>query len=149
MKLKTMLQFVAGLFSLMSGVAGAAGTVNVNGAGVAVGGYDVVAYFTAGAAVAGKADFAAKHEGATYHFSSAANRDLFRADPAKYVPQYGGYCAYGAAGGYKAPVDVNAWKIVEGKLYLNYDASVQSRWLKDTESYIRKADANWVAIRDK
>ena len=82
-------------------------------------------------------------------FASAASRDAFRAAPAKYAPQYGGYCAYGMASGYKAPIEPDAWTIVEGKLYLNYNLSVRSRWSADIPGYIGKADANWPTVRSK
>ena len=97
----------------------------------------------------GKPEFTARHEGATYRFGSAANRDDFLAGPAKYAPQYGGYCAYGMASGYKAPIEPDAWTIVDGKLYLNYNQSVRDRWSSDIPGFIRKADANWPSVRSK
>ena len=122
---------------------------NVDASGLALKGYDPVAYFTEHKPVAGKTEFTARHEGATYRFASAANRDAFAAAPGKYAPQYGGWCAYGLASGYKAPVEPDAWTVREGKLYLNYNQSVRSRWSSDIPGYVKKADANWPAVRSK
>jgi len=122
---------------------------NVDSSGLALQGYDPVAYFTDKQPVRGKAEFTAQHEGATYRFASAANRDAFAAAPAKYAPQYGGYCAFGLASGYKAPIEPDAWTVVDGKLYLNYNRSVRSRWSTDIPGFIRKADANWPTVRSK
>jgi YHS domain-containing protein len=122
---------------------------NVDSSGLALKGYDPVAYFADGKPVRGKPEFSASHEGATYRFASAANRNAFLSAPARYAPQYGGYCAYGMASGYKAPIEPDAWTIVEGKLYLNYNQSVRSRWSADIPGYIRKAEANWPTVRSK
>jgi YHS domain-containing protein len=122
---------------------------NVDSSGLALKGYDPVAYFSEGKPVPGKPEFTARHEGATYRFASAANRDAFAAAPGKYAPQYGGYCAFGMASGYKAPIEPDAWTIVEGKLYLNYNQSVRSRWSADIPGFIRKAEANWPSVRSK
>jgi YHS domain-containing protein len=122
---------------------------NVDPSGLALKGYDPVAYFADGKPVRGKPEFTASHEGATYRFASAASRDAFRAAPAKYAPQYGGYCAFGMASGYKAPIEPEAWTIVEGRLYLNYNLPVRSRWSADIPGFIRKADANWPTVRSK
>ena len=122
---------------------------NVDSSGLALQGYDPVAYFTDKQPVRGRAEFTAQHEGATYRFASAANRDAFTAAPAKYAPQYGGYCAFGLASGYKAPIEPDAWTVVDGKLYLNYNRSVRSRWSTDIPGFIRKADANWPTVRSK
>lgn len=122
---------------------------NVDSSGLALQGYDPVAYFTEQKPVPGKAEFVARHDGATYRFASAANRDAFIAAPAKYAPQYGGWCAYGVAGGYKAPVDPEAWTVADGKLYLNYNRVVRWRWASDIPGYVRKADAQWPAIQKK
>ena len=93
--------------------------INVDAKGVGLKGHDPVAYFTAGAPTAGKAEFNAAHAGVTFLFASAANRDAFKADPAKYAPQYGGFCAMGVALERKLDGDPNAWRVVDGKLYLN------------------------------
>ena len=122
---------------------------NVDASGLGLQGYDPVAYFAEQKAVRGRPQFSAAHEGATYHFFSAANRDAFVAAPAKYAPQYGGYCAFGMASGYKAPVDPDAWTIVDGKLYLNYNRSIRSRWAADVPGHVQKADQHWPVLRAK
>jgi YHS domain-containing protein len=122
---------------------------NVDASGLALKGYDPVAYFTEGRPMQGKAEFSTRHDGVTYRFSSAANRDAFAAAPEKYAPQYGGYCAFGVASGYKAPIEPDAWTVVDGKLYLNYNRSVRSQWSSDVPGYVRKADANWPTVRAK
>lgn len=116
--------------------------VNAEG-GIAVRGTDVVAYFTEGRPVAGRAEFTHAWQGATWRFASAANRGRFAADPARYAPAYGGFCAYAVSEGYTAPIDPAAWKIVEGRLFLNYDRSVQRRWERDIPGRIARGDANW------
>ena len=116
--------------------------------GYAVHGYDVVAYFTQGRPVEGKSDFTAQYDGATYRFASAASRDTFIADPAAYAPQYGGYCAFGTAMGRKFDGDPTAWAIVDGKLYLNLNADIQTRWREDIPGFIRGAENNWPIIRE-
>jgi len=113
--------------------------------GVAAGGYDVVAYF-AGKPVEGSKEFTSEHSGATYRFASAANRDAFAANPARYAPQYGGYCAWAVAKGYTAKGDPEAWSVEGGKLYLNYSKSVRSDWLKDVAGNVVKGDSNWPKV---
>jgi YHS domain-containing protein len=123
--------------------------VNANWSGVAVKGYDVVAYFVAGSPVRGDKAFEHRHEGVTYRFASAANRDAFVKDPLKYLPQYGGYCAYAVSRNYTADIDPTAWRIVGGKLYLNYNAGAQAKWAEDVPGNINKGDANWPALSRK
>jgi YHS domain-containing protein len=117
--------------------------------GVALGGYDVVAYFKDSKPVQGRTEFSAQWKGATWHFASAANRDAFKADPAKYAPQYGGYCAFGASQGYAVKTEPDAWKIVDGKLYLNYNTQVRTRWEQDIPGFTKAADKNWPEILKK
>jgi hypothetical protein len=114
--------------------------------GIAVDGTDVVAYFTEGAPVAGDPAITHDHMGATWRFSSAANRDAFIADPAAYAPQYGGYCAYAVSQGYTASTVPEAWSIVDDKLYLNYSTGVKRRWESDIPGHIAAADANWPTV---
>jgi YHS domain-containing protein len=114
--------------------------------GVAVGGYDPVAYFTEGKAVNGTKEITLEHEGPTWRFASEANRDAFKADPARYAPQYGGYCAYAVANGYTAKGDPEAWTVHDGKLYLNFDKTVRTLWEKDKAGYIAKGDNNWPGV---
>ena len=117
--------------------------VNKSSAGVAIKGYDPVAYFEDRKPVKGDAAYAYQWMGATWRFSSAAHREAFMKDPDRYAPQYGGFCAYGVSEGHTAPVDPEAWSIVGGKLYLNHDKKVREDWRKDTDGRIRKADQNW------
>ena len=112
---------------------------------VAINGYDPVSYFD-GKPTPGKAEFAATHQGAEWHFASPANRDRFRADPARFTPQYGGYCAYGVSQGYAVKTEPDAWTVVDGKLYLNYDKGVQSKWEKDIPGYVATADGKWPKV---
>lgn len=116
---------------------------------IAISGYDTVAYFTQNKAVTGSSEYTATHKNAIYKFSSAKHRDLFRANPEKYVPQFGGFCAFGVSMEKKFDVDPEAFKIVENKLYLNLDKSVQKQWLKDVPGFITSADSNWFDIKDK
>ena len=114
--------------------------------GIAIKGADPVAYFTQGQYVPGSSTYTYDWKGATWQFSSAANRDLFAASPAEYAPQYGGYCAWAVSQGYTAPVDPTAWSIVDGKLYLNFNADVQQRWERDIPGHIASANQNWPAV---
>ena len=115
----------------------------------AIRGYDVVAYFNDGKAVKGDKTITREWNGAQWNFSSKANLDSFSANPEKYAPQYGGYCAYGTADGHKAPTDPNAWTILDGKLYFNYNKQVQEMWKKKQPEFIKKADTNWPKIKDQ
>ena len=119
------------------------------GPGIAVHGYDPVAYFTEQRPVQGSAEHQVVHENATYRFSSAENLERFKSDPAKYVPAYGGYCAYGVSVGAKFDGDPRYWKIVDGKLYLNLNKKIQDAWNKDVPGHISKADKTWKKIKDK
>ena len=114
--------------------------------GLAVKGYDTVAYQQQGKAVKGNPAFAAQHDGANYLFTSAANRDAFTADPERYAPQFGGYCAWAVGHGYTADIDPEAWHVADGKLYLNYNKSVQGMWLKDKAKWIGEAVRNWPGL---
>ena len=113
---------------------------------LAVGGYDPVAYFKVGRPVQGAAQFSTEYKGATWRFASKENLDAFRANPVAFAPQYGGYCSWAVAQGYTASGDPQVWKIVNGKLYLNYDTSVQAKWEKDIPGFISKADRNWPSV---
>ncbi len=117
--------------------------------GVAVGGYDPVSYFTAGKPISGNQDITLEHKGAVWRFSSEQNRDAFEADPAKYAPQYGGYCAWAVSQGYTAKGDPNAWAVVNGRLYLNYDKKVQATWNRNAADNVSKADQKWPTVLKK
>ncbi|MEO0937750.1 MAG: YHS domain-containing (seleno)protein [Pseudomonadota bacterium] len=114
--------------------------------GIAIDGTDPLSYFNEGAPIAGSADITHDWMGATWRFTSAANRDAFAADPAAYAPQYGGYCAYAVSEGYTASTIPEAWKIVDGKLYLNFNRRIQRRWERDIPGRIAAADANWPGV---
>lgn len=117
-------------------------------AGKAIQGYDPVAYFTDSKPVKGDSTIWYSYEGATWQFASKDHLDKFKANPAAYAPQYGGYCAFGTSKGYKASTQPDAWTIVDGKLYLNYNTNVRIEWAKDQAAYIQKADANWLQIKN-
>lgn len=114
----------------------------------AIRGYDPVAYFTESKPVKGNPDFSYVYKDATWLFSSAANRDAFMAAPDKYMPQYGGYCAYGTSQGHKAPTEPEAWTIVDGKLYLNYNPKVKTKWSENQAKNIQAADQQWPKLKD-
>jgi hypothetical protein len=114
--------------------------------GRAIRGFDPVAYFTQGRPVPGSPDITLDWNGAQWRFASAENRDVFRADPAAYAPQYGGWCAWAMAQGSTASVDPEAWDIIGGKLYLNYSRDVQSRWRKDIPGFVAKADTLYPGV---
>lgn len=111
--------------------------------GVAIDGFDPVAYFTDGRPVEGRKEFAHDWGGATWRFASAGHRDLFAAAPEKYAPQYGGYCAWAVSNNYTADTDPQAWSIVDGRLFLNYSLEVRSKWEQDVPGNIARADRNW------
>ena len=114
--------------------------------GIAIRGADAVAYFTEASYVAGSSNYTYEWGGATWQFSSAENRDLFATNPEQYAPQYGGFCAWAVSQGYTAAVDPTAWAIVDGKLYLNFDARIQNRWQQDIPGNIAKANQNWPGV---
>ncbi|WP_299772591.1 YHS domain-containing (seleno)protein [uncultured Pseudoteredinibacter sp.] len=115
----------------------------------AVQGYDVVSYHTAKRPIRGNGNFVATHNGATYQFSSKANLASFKSNPEKYVPAYGGYCAFGVSVGKKFIGDPEVWRVVNGKLYLNLDTGIQDEWFKDVPGRIKSADTQWKTIKDK
>jgi YHS domain-containing protein len=135
--------------TLAAGSAWAAEPVNTNGSPLALGGYDVVAYFTEGKPVAGQAAHEAHWNGARWRFASAEHRERFLREPERFAPRYGGYCAYAVSRGYTAPVAPEAWRIVDGKLYLNYSKDVQTLWEREIPANIKKADTNWPAVLAK
>lgn len=115
--------------------------------GKAIRGYDPVAYFTEKKAIKGNDSLVYGWNNASWYFSSRNNLELFKAEPEKYTPQYGGYCAYGLSNGYKAPTDADAWTIDNGKLYLNYSLEVRRLWDKERKQRIEKADKNWPEVQ--
>lgn len=142
-------------FALLASTAAFAGDQYIDGTGFAVSGYDVVAYWdldqapvgaSQPAAVPGRADITAEYNGATFAFSSEENRDKFNADPAKFVPQYDGHCAYGVAKGGKVPGNPNLWRIIDDKLYLNITKNVVSFWEEDIPGNLELSEGNWVSL---
>jgi len=123
--------------------------VNATTDGIAIKGYDPVAYFTQNRPVHGSAEFEYLWNGAKWRFGSQEDRDLFKSDPEKYAPKYGGYCAYAVSQGKTADIEPDAWTVLEGKLYLNLNKDVQRLWEKDMRGYIKKADENWPRMLGK
>lgn len=117
--------------------------VNKTPDGLAIKGYDPVAYVTQGKPIPGLAGEEFVWKGARWRFASAEHRAMFRLDPEKYAPQYGGYCAYAVSQGKTADIDPTAWTIVNNKLYLNLNKDVQDLWERDRDAHIRNADENW------
>ena len=116
--------------------------------GVAIKGYDTVAYFTDGLAIKGKSEYSYNWNDASWHFSKPENRDLFAANPERYAPQFRGHCAYGLAKGKLVAADPEEWTIVDGKLYMNYNRSFRDSWRQDKTAMIKKAEANWAEIHN-
>lgn len=116
---------------------------------IAVSGYDVTSYFAGeGVPVKGSEEFSVQYGDAVYQFASAENKAEFVADPAAFVPQYGGHCAWAMSNGRLAPGDPTLYKIEDGKLYLNFNKDVQTNWLKDIPGYLEKSEAAWPTIAD-
>lgn len=114
--------------------------------GVAVKGYDVLAYFEDSRAVKGSPQFRYEWMGAEWQFVSRDRRDRFASAPEKYAPQYGGYCAWAVGHNYTADIDPEAWRIIDGKLYLNYSRGVQAKWDAERTRLIQEADRNWAGL---
>ena len=125
---------------------GRSGLFGYEPSGSAIRGYDAVAYFTRGEPVEGSEEFATEWQGATWQFASREHLELFEADPERYAPQYGGYCAYGVAQGYLVKIEPDSWTIVDGKLYLNYDDEVQAQWEEDVPGFVAEADAKFEGL---
>lgn len=118
--------------------------------GLAIRGYDPVAYFTQGKPILGDPAFEVEHEGVRWRFANAEHARAFEAEPARYMPRFGGYCAWAvAAKGEAYPVDPMAWKIVDGALYLNFNADIQAAWEKDIPGFIREGRENWPQVRQR
>ncbi len=121
----------------------AVNAVNATEQGIAIRGYDSVAYFTDGKPMPGLPEHTVEWRGARWQFASAEHRDLFAGEPERYAPQFGGYCAWAAANDYVYVADPDVWYVHEGKLYLNYNLAVQQKWSADRPGNIRRAEANW------
>jgi YHS domain-containing protein len=140
---------VATMFLFVRPAAAAVDPINKNFFGTALKGYDAVAYFKEGRPVKGKDEFRHDWMGAKWYFASAASRDEFAKNPEKYAPQFGGYCAWAVGNGYTASIDPEAWKIVDGRLYLNYSKDVQKKWEQDIPGWIKKGNENWPRLIKK
>lgn len=115
--------------------------------GIALRGYDPVSYFTVGKPELGSPEYSHVHEGSKFLFASEENRKLFAADPDKYAPQFGGYCAFGTSRGYKVSTSHDAFAVVNGKLYLNYNTEVTKIWSQDIPGNIAIAEEKWPEVR--
>lgn len=139
-----------GLLAAQTSDAAAKPRINTIGLrGVAIKGYDPVAYFTKRAPTRGSKKYTLKHAGAKWRFASAENKAAFAANPRKYTPAYGGYCAYGVSQGNLVKIEPNAWAIKGGRLYLNYNRSIQRQWAKKPASYIAQANKKWPRLLAK
>ena len=114
---------------------------------IAIDGSDAVAYFDNAGPVVGDPSITHAWNGATWQFATTANRDAFAADPERWAPQYGGYCAYALANGYVAPTMPDAWTLHDGKLYLNFNLNVRNLWNQDRAANIARGDSNWPSVR--
>ena len=149
-RLRTPASLIYLLVLAAAGAAGAEDPVYTGRFGnVAIKGYDPVAYFLDKEPVKGSADHSFEWKGAEWRFKSADNRERFAADPERWAPQYGGYCAWAVSQGYTAATDPEAWTVVGDRLFLNYNKKIRARWLEDRDGNITKADANWPAVLDK
>lgn len=137
------------LLTALSTLASAKELQNLDRNGVAIQGYDPVAFFTDNRPVKGNAQFQSEDRGARYYFASSEHKAAFDKEPAKYEPQFGGYCAYGASQGHKAPVKIEAWQIVNGRLLMQYDLGVKDNFNKDQQNNLSKADRNWPGLVEK
>lgn len=156
--MRTLLSILAVAFALFASTAAFADSneINLKKPGLfggtykqALNGYDSTSYFAASGPVKGKKDFALEYKGTTWLFASAENLAKFEADPSKYAPQYGNYCAYALGNGYLAAGDPEVWEIVDGKLYLNYNRDVQKKWQADQAPLIDSANGHWPTILKK
>ncbi|MEO5911070.1 MAG: YHS domain-containing (seleno)protein [Pelobium sp.] len=147
--MKTTFLFLAFTVGLSTSLSAQDKTIFQNKEGAAIKGYDVVAYFKENKAVKGNDQFTYEWKDAKWYFANKENLKTFRANPEKFAPQYGGYCAYGYSKGYAAPTIPEAFAVIDGKLYLNYNEQVQQIWKKDIPGYIIKADANYKAEKMK
>ncbi|MBE1527122.1 hypothetical protein GGC65_001578 [Sphingopyxis sp. OAS728] len=123
--------------------------VSMSEEGLAIGGYDAVSYFSDGGPIAGSAAFEYRWNGALWRFASANARDRFAADPAAFAPQFGGYCAWAVSQNYIAPGDPKVWRIVDGRLYLNYNQRAKELWEADLAASIDRSKANWPTVLEK
>ncbi len=142
--MKSLLIALVSLLAFSTSTVIAADITNVAGAsGIAVNGYDCVAFFTEGKPVNGNPEISFKHHGAVYFFASKENKAKFEKDADKYAPQFGGYCAFGVSVGALFPIDINTWQIIDGKLYINLNPDIKKLFDKDHAANLAKAVKNW------
>lgn len=149
MKVKFVLAALAAAFAAITGALAKDPVYTGRFSDLAVDGHDAVAYFSEGKPVKGSSEFETEYNGAVWRFSSAENLAAFTSDPEAYTPQYGGYCAWAVSQGYTARGNPDNWRIVDGKLYLNYNEEVQKRWEEDIPGFIELANANWPSVLEK
>ena len=137
------------LMSAISAFAAGKQLLNLDSKGVAIQGYDPVAFFTQHKPVKGAVQFESAYNGAKYLFASAEDKAAFDKDAAKYEPQFGGYCAYGVSRGNRAPIKIEAWQIVNDRLLMQYDLDIKDAFNKDQQGTLKKADQNWPGLVDK
>lgn len=148
-KVKALISGVALSVAMATSALAAGVDINASSTGLAMQGYDPVAYFTDGAPTKGSYKITSIYNDATYRFASEEHKAAFEKNPEAYVPAYGGYCAFGTAMGFKFDGDPNHWKIVDNTLYLNLSQDIQDRWEGDIPNFIQNANANWTDIADK
>ncbi|MEQ8801666.1 MAG: YHS domain-containing (seleno)protein [Haliea sp.] len=150
MKLSSLLKRFAAMVAITFSAGSFAADLQINADGndLAIHGYDAVSYFSKSGPVEGSAEYTASYKDAIYRFANAKNRDSFRADPEKYAPQFGGYCAMGVALNQKLDIDPMAYRVVDGKLYLNLNKQVQKKWMEDIPGNIETAERNWHGIHN-
>lgn len=138
-----------GLLSAATALAAEKSLLNLDKEGIALQGYDPVAFFVVKAPLKGKPEFTSEFHGAKYRFHSARNKDAFDKDPARYEPQFGGYCAFGVSKGKLVEIDVNAFQVVDGRLLLQYSPSVRDQFNQDVAGNLKKAETNWPKLVEK
>lgn len=150
MKIITLIKSVTVAATLVISSLSYAADIDVNATAndIAINGYDAVSYFTKSKAIEGNHKYTASYKSAIYQFSSEKNRDVFQSNPAKFAPQFGGFCAMGVALNKKLDTDPKAWKIVDGKLYLNLNKAVQKKWLSDVPGHLETANRVWSGIQN-
>jgi len=137
------------IFASLTTLAAAKELANLDRDGVAIQGYDPVAFFTDNRPVQGNSQFQSTYNGAKYYFASEEHKTAFDKEPAKFEPQFGGYCAYGASRGKTAPIKIEAWQIVNGRLLMQYDLDIKGKFNADPQGNLNKADQNWPGLVDK
>ncbi|KIC11890.1 hypothetical protein RA19_04450 [Leisingera sp. ANG-M1] len=148
-KVKALISGVALSVAMATSALAAGVEINASSTGLAMQGYDPVAYFTDGAPTKGSYKITTIYNDAMYRFASEEHKAAFEKNPEAYLPAYGGYCAFGTAMGFKFDGDPNHWKIVDNTLYLNLSADIQERWEGDIPGMVKNANANWEDIADK